>query len=146
MPKIAINLNRSARNLNKLIRSVDPDLVEDAMADVDIILDNAVSASEQANTAITTVNREALVELVAALQEAQKATTQLSQLIATANAATDDASLKVGNILTEVDDFSRDGGDQLLTTLDRLDRAALNIEEMTNILRNNPGVLITGTE
>ena len=146
VPKIAINLNRSARNLNKLIRSVDPDLVEDAMADVDIILDNAVSASEQANTAITTVNREALVELVAALQEAQKATTQLSQLIATANAATDDASLKVGNILTEVDDFSRDGGDQLLTTLDRLDRAALNIEEMTNILRNNPGVLITGTE
>ena len=87
-----------------------------------------------------------MVELVAALQEAQKATTQLSQLIATANAATDDASLKVGNILTEVDDFSRDGGDQLLTTLDRLDRAALNIEEMTNILRNNPGVLITGTE
>ena len=113
---------------------------------ISITLENAVSASEQANSAITTVNREALVELVAALQEAQKATTQLSALIATANATTENASVQVDSILTEVNDFSRDGGDQLLTTLDRLDRAALNIEEMTNLLRNNPGVLITGTE
>ncbi len=146
VPRVAINLKFASRNLNKLIKSVDRDQVKEAMNDVGQILDNTVNATAGANAAINTVNRDMLVQLAAALDEANMATAQLNQLISTANAAAQDASVQVGGILTEVNDFSRDGGDQLLTTLDRLDRAALNIEEMTNILRNNPGVLITGTE
>ena len=72
VPKIAISTFNSSALYNKLIRSGDPDLVEDAMADVDLILDNAVSASTEANKAMTTVNREALVELVTALNEVRK--------------------------------------------------------------------------
>ena len=146
VPRIAVNLKFASRNLNKLIKSVDRDKVKAAMDDVDTILDNTINATAQANDAMTTVNTETLVSLVAALNEAHEATIQLNQLIISANDATKATQGQVSSILTEVDDFSRDGGDQLLTTLDRLDRAALNIEEMTNILRNNPGVLITGTE
>lgn len=146
VPRIAVNLKFASRNLNKLIRSVDRDKVKAAMDDVDTILANTINATAQASTAMETVNTETLVALVKALDEAHAATIQLNQLMQTVNTSTEATSSQVNAILTEVNDFSRDGGDQLLTTLDRLDRAALNIEEMTNILRQNPGVLITGTE
>ena len=53
---------------------------------------------------------------------------------------------KADDAAFDVNDLTTAGGGQVLMILDRLDRAALNIEEMTNMLKNNPGVLITGTE
>lgn len=146
VPKIAYNLNQSARSLNSLIKSVDPDVVSGAVDNVDQIIDNTLTASEGVTTAVNTINTQTMAELLVVLQEAQTATAELNAILSTANQNIDGVMENVDGILTNANDTSRAGGDQILTILDRLDRAALNIEEMTTILKNNPGVLITGTE
>lgn len=146
VPKIAYNLNRSARNLNRLIKSIDPDIVRGAVDDVDVIIDNTLKASEGVTTAVSTINAETLSQLVATLNEAEAATEELNRLLVNSGGKIDSILTNVDQASLNTSDLTRSGGDQMLTILDRLDRAALNIEEMTTILKNNPGVLITGTE
>ena len=146
VPKIAYNLNRSARNLNKLIKSIDPAMVESAVNDVDQILGNTLEVSEGVNQAVTSVNANVLKELIAVMNEAQQATSELNRIMTASEGKIDGILTNVNETSENANEMSRLSGDQILTILDRLDRAALNVEEMTTILKNNPGVLITGTE
>lgn len=146
VPKIAYNLNRSARNLNKLIKSIDPAMVKSAVDDVDQILGNTLEVSEGINQAVTSVNADVLKDLVTVLNEAQQATSELNAIMAASGKKVDGILDNVNQTSENANEMSRLSGDQILTILDRLDRAALNVEEMTTILKNNPGVLITGTE
>ena len=170
VPQVTANLNNTINNLNTLIASLDPDAINNAVQDVDGILNdvddiladvdgimgdvktstsrlgqtmdgvdtviqNSVEASANAQATTETLNRITENDLAKILKEMRFAAIILKEVMK----KTDDTAL-------EVKDLTTAGGGQVLTILDRLDRAALNIEEMTNMLKNNPGVLITGTE
>ena len=176
-PQVA-NLNRVVNSLDALVKSVDPDRLDQAMDDIETILDNSKMASANAVSASETVNGTLLPEtasliensnvaiqdtrqqVVASLKviqaDMQQITAEITVLLAKSGGVADGAEglmEQTGQILDTVDgavqssnDVIVSSGEQLATIMTRLDRAALNIEEMTSILKNNPGVLITGTE
>lgn len=163
VPQITANLNQAISNLDQLIASVDHQSINAAvqdvdgiLSDVDLILDdvkdttgrlpttmdgvdtvieNSIEASSNVQATTATLNTITEKDLAKIMKEMRFAAIILKEIMKKA----DDTALNVGDLTTA-------GGGQVLTILDRLDRAALNIEEMTNMLKNNPGVLITGTE
>ena len=177
-PQVIANLNRVVNNLDALVKSVDPDRINQAMGDIETILDNgkmasanAVSASEtvndtllpetaglieNSNAAITDTQTQVIASLSAIQQDMRAVTAEINALLAITGGVAEGAEglmAQTGQILDTVDGAVRSSndvivssGEQLATIMTRLDRAALNIEEMTSILKNNPGVLITGTE
>ena len=177
-PQVLANLNRVVNSLDALVKSVDPDRLDQAMDDIETILDNSKMASANAVSASETVNGTLLPEtasliensnvaiqdtrqqVVASLKviqaDMQQITAEITVLLAKSGGVADGAEglmEQTGQILDTGDgavqssnDVIVSSGEQLATIMTRLDRAALNIEEMTSILKNNPGVLITGTE
>lgn len=163
VPQVASNLNKTITNLDLLITSIDPESINNAVDDVDDILDDVKQTSSRFNETMDDVD-EIMVNANAASAMAVEATTNANEVAKTIEKISREDLSKIlremrfaAIILKEimkkaddtalnVNDLTTSGGEQVLTILDRLDRAALNIEEMTNLLKSNPGVLITGTE
>ena len=163
VPQVTANLNNAIDNLNQLIASVDPDAINGAINDVDGILDDVDVIMGDVKTASSRLS-QSMDGVDAVIENSVQASANVEATTETLNSITEDdlakilkemrfAAIILKEIMKKADDAALDindlttsGGGQVLTILDRLDRAALNIEEMTNMLKNNPGVLITGTE
>jgi phospholipid/cholesterol/gamma-HCH transport system substrate-binding protein len=146
LPKIAANLNHSTERLNALIASVDPETIRNNINDIDQIIGNTLTASGKVNTALDTINAETLTQVMILLTETKTTIGELNTILTTSSGAVEGIVADIGEAASRSKDLTQNSTDQILTILSRLDRAALNIEEMTAILRNNPSVLITGTE
>lgn len=154
--QIADNVNKAVNDLDRLITSIEPKRVDRAMTRVEGILANAETASETVNDEVLPNVSTAINQGTSTLKEAENIVASFDTLgseIQMANRQITAILAAINGLMVHGDDIMKEGkeitaasGEQLITILNRLDRAALNIEEMTNILRNNPGVLITGTE
>lgn len=108
------------------------------------------------NAAVSDTRDRVISSLEIILTDMQSVSAEISAIVAQAGnvANTTEAAIdRTDQILSNIDATVSNSnsviissGEQLATIMTRLDRAALNIEEMTSILKNNPGVLITGTE
>lgn len=145
-----------ADNLDRLITSIDPDRMDKAMGDVEVILENTRDATATINsdvlpgaTGMLDEGKKAMrnsANIIAGFEDIQREVLVASQRINTIMIGINALVAHGDDIMVEGKDITFASGEQLATILNRLDRAALNIEEMTNILKANPGVLITGTE
>ena len=108
------------------------------------------------NAAVVDTRDRVIASLEVVLNDMQSVSADISAIVGQASNVADTAETAIGradDILGNIDTVVNSSntvilssGEQLATIMTRLDRAALNIEEMTTILKNNPGVLITGTE
>ena len=56
------------------------------------------------------------------------------------------AAQKANSLATRFDDLSDRSDDRILAIIDRLERAAMNLEDMTSTLRQEPSRLIRGSD
>ncbi|MGC6485817.1 MAG: MlaD family protein, partial [Candidatus Puniceispirillales bacterium] len=139
------NSKQASANAADASAAVSNTLVPEATA---LVRTGNVTVEETRRMMITALER-VLADMELISKEISSLTTKTGDIVDTAKNAT----AKVEGIMDNIDGVVSSsnsvilsGGEQLATIMTRLDRAALNIEEMTAILKNNPGVLITGTE
>lgn len=139
------NSKQASANAADASAAVSDTLVPEATA---LVRTGNVTVEETRRMMITALEK-VLTDMELISKEISSLTTKTADIVDTAK----DATAKVEGIMDNIDGVVSSsnsvilsGGEQLATIMTRLDRAALNIEEMTAILKNNPGVLITGTE
>lgn len=139
LPAITRTLNDSAQHLNTIIASINPKTI-------DTIIGNTLTASQDVTTALDSINGQTLDALFLLLTETRTTINELNTIITASDDGIQGLIADARQTALNSKEFTYASADKVQAILARLDRAALNIEEMTATLKNNPAILITGTE
>lgn len=139
------NSKQASANAADASAAVSDTLVPEATA---LVRTGNVTVEETRLMMITALEK-VLADMELISTEISSLTSKTGDIVDTAKSATakvEGIMENIDGVVSSTNSVILSGGEQLATIMTRLDRAALNIEEMTAILKNNPGVLITGTE